>query len=121
MMSALRGDERIGLTGGDQEIDLVHVSDVCRAFEMAGMLLLEDSGPDLQPYYGVSSGRRISVRQLAALLEDVAGKKMNAAWGERPYRKCEVMRLQNGYASLPGWRPMIPLEAGLRALWSSAQ
>ena len=119
LMRALRGCERIGLTFGEQEIDLVHVSDVCRAFEMTADLLHKDSVDDIQPVYGVSSGRRMSIRQLVGVLEEVSGKKLHAAWGERPYRQREVMRLQTGYPFLPGWRPLIPLETGLTALWNS--
>lgn len=119
LMEALRSGERIGLTAGEQQIDLVHVSDICCAFETAGALLFEESVERFQPVYGISSGARISIRQLAALLEGISGRKLCALWGERPYRRGEVMRLQTGYPVLPGWRPLIPLETGLRALWDS--
>lgn len=117
LMKALWNDEQIGLTGGEQEIDLAHVSDVCRAFEAAGTLLLNVKCDDLKPVYGVSSGRRMSIRQLGGILEKVAGRRLRAVWGERPYRKREVMRLQTCYPSLPGWQPLISLETGLQDMW----
>jgi nucleoside-diphosphate-sugar epimerase len=111
LVKALKTGTRIELTPGEQEVDLVHVSDVCRAFVRGHELLREEPGG--LRVYGLSSGRRMTVRGLVELLERITGRKLEAVWGGRPYRRREVMRLQTGYPEMPGWRPAIELETGL--------
>lgn len=117
LVRALKTGARMDLTPGEQEMDLVHVSDVCRAFDRAYELLRD--GPGRGKVYGLSSGRRLTVRGLAELLEKLTGRRLNAVWGGRPYRRREIMRLQTGYPALPGWRPALELETGLLNVYRS--
>jgi len=113
LVKALKTGARMELTPGEQEVDLVHVADVCRAFVQAYELLREGFGQGKELVYGLSSGRRLTVRGLVELLEKLTGRQLKAVWGGRPYRRREVMRLQTGYPALPGWRPVLELETGL--------
>jgi nucleoside-diphosphate-sugar epimerase len=119
LMSALRraavDGSRLTLTDGLQRLDLVHVADIARAFELAAERLLSGAVRGHERYV-VRTGAPVSVRELVALFEKVAGRKLAAEWGVRSYRAREVMRPWPGGDTLPGWRPEIDLDQGIREL-----
>lgn len=102
----------IEMTPGEQIVDLVHVDDVTSAYLRAADLLLESVGAGLQTY-AVSSGERMSLRDLVGLIERVCDLSFSIKWGGKPYRLNEVFNPWLG-ETLPGWRPKIGLAAGLR-------
>jgi nucleoside-diphosphate-sugar epimerase len=114
LLEALRTGEELQMSPGDQELDLVHVDDVCRAFVQAAALL-DAPGQPPSSVYAVSGGERMSLRALVALLGRVAGRPLPIVFGGRPYRPREVMQLWDG-APLPGWAPQVPLAEGFAAL-----
>jgi CDP-3, 6-dideoxy-D-glycero-L-glycero-4-hexulose-4-reductase len=102
--ACMRGEE-IGTTPGEQEIDLVHIDDVCAGIEAAikearawdasqGILVL-----------GLGSGKPIQVKELIARVGAQAGKALRANIGEREYRPREVMRAYRNYRRPAGWTP----------------
>lgn len=107
--------EPLGLSPGDQQIDLVHVSDVVTAFEMAANLLLDD-GSIRFAEYAVTSKKPVSLKQLAQHVEEASGRTLAARWGVRPYRHREVMQSWKGGEWLPGWNPKVSLSEGLRQI-----
>jgi nucleoside-diphosphate-sugar epimerase len=119
LLAALRGAARDGrrlvMSEGEQLLDLVHVRDVVRAFEVAAARLLAGEVVGHERY-GVSSGRVISLRDLVALYARVAGRPLDAQWGGRPYRAREVMKPWTTAPALPGWAPSVVLEAGMAEL-----
>jgi nucleoside-diphosphate-sugar epimerase len=112
--AALEG-VRLSLTDGRQELDLVHVDDIARAFEVAAERLL-DGRVRRHERYVVRSGAPVSIRELVQLFEKAAGRPLEADWGARAYRAREVMRPPAGGETLPGWTPTIELEQGIRGL-----
>jgi nucleoside-diphosphate-sugar epimerase len=111
--AAARG-EALRMSPGEQRLDLVYIDDVVRAFLHAERLL-GAAAPGLTSSYGVSSGRRVTLREVAATYERVTGKQLNIQWGGRPYRAREVMRPWQGDA-LPGWQATTDLETGIRQM-----
>lgn len=101
----------LDLTPGEQCIDLMHVSDVVNAFLYADMLLR--SASQYEDAYSVSSGRLVSIRQLAGLIEEYTGKSINAKWGMRSYPPRQIMKVDMMEPSLPGWVASVPLEKGI--------
>ena len=93
----------------------MHVDDVVRAFLLAGKYLL-DGKYGYCGTYAVSSGRRITLRDLAKLYEIVTNQKLHIIWGGRPYREREVMVPWQKGQRLPGFSPKITLEEGIRRL-----
>lgn len=111
-LAAVDAGEPLGMTPGDQEIDLVHVDDVCQAFLRAFALVSREDAPP-HAVYGVSSGERIRLRELAERIGRVTGGKADFRFGARPYRKHEVMFARRHYEPLPGWKPSVGLDEGL--------
>jgi nucleoside-diphosphate-sugar epimerase len=114
LIDALKSGEPMGMSPGDQLLDLTHVEDICSAFLHAANLLLNHDAPS-HDVYGVSCEERHTLRELVTLFEEIAGKKLPITFGARPYRDREVMEPWQG-PQLPGWHAKISLREGLRRL-----
>lgn len=102
---------RIQMSPGEQMLDLVHVSDVARAFAVAidRVCLLPESTCEA---WAVSSGEPTRLRDVVELWQSVSGRTLDVDWGGRPYRAREVMEPWRGPA-LPGWTPQLTLAQGI--------
>lgn len=103
--------KELDLTPGEQNIDLMHVSDVVNAFLYADKLL--KSASQYEEVYSVSSGRQVSIRQLARLIEEYTGKHINAKWGARSYQPRQIMTMTMTEPKLPNWHASVSLEEGI--------
>ncbi len=115
LLRAAETGEPLAMSPGEQQIDLVHIDDVVQAYTTAAQRLL-DGKVNGHESYGVTSGNPISLKELVALLEKQIGKKINIAWGKRPYRTREVMQLWSREGTIDGWSPKIKLIDRLRQL-----
>src|SRR5690606_6996054 len=89
LIKALDTDEVLNMSPGDQIIDISHVRDVARSFQLAATKLIESPAP-IRMSLAVS-GTRLSVKQLVAAVESVSQQAINVKFGGRPYRFREVM------------------------------
>lgn len=108
-----REGETLAMTPGEQLIDLVYIDDVVEAYALAAERLLSGN-PGKDETFAVSSGRPIRLRELVRLYERVTGCRLNIEWGGRPYRTREIMVPWNKGKPLPGWKPAVSLEEGIR-------
>ena len=115
---ALEGTS-LGMSPGEQLVDLVYIDDVIEAFLMAYQQLADGTQLNAMEEYGVSCGDPLPLRDIAALYAQVSGKPLNIEWGGRPYREREVMVPWQNYRGVPGWRPRVGLAQGL-ALFHNA-
>lgn len=97
-------------TEGHQRLDFVHVEDVVQGFVHAAQL------PAVPGHrrYRLDSGARISLRELGAAIERLAGSRMDIRWGELPYRPGQKMAVLERGERLPGWQARVDLENGIR-------
>jgi nucleoside-diphosphate-sugar epimerase len=107
--------QALAMSPGDQLIDLVYIDDVVEAFVQAALRLLENQVHQNEAY-AVSSGAAIPLRELVELYGRVINKKLPIEWGGRPYRPREVMTPWSAGRTLPGWRPKIGLEEGIKRM-----
>lgn len=112
LKSNLQSQEELKLSPGEQIIDIVHVSDLISAYQ----IVLDSISTYTENYveFGLSGEQRCTLKELVAMIEQLAGKKTNIKWGARPYRDREVMNPWKAYKQLPGWKPKISLEEGLK-------
>lgn len=101
----------LGMSPGEQLVDLVYIDDVLDAFMLAYEQMATQ--PAAMEEYGVSSGAPLPLKELAALYARVSGKPLAIEWGGRPYREREVMLPWHSYRGVPGWRPKVGLAQGL--------
>lgn len=107
--------QALAMSPGEQLIDMVYIDDVVEAFVQAAHLLMENQVVQNEEY-AVSSGDAIPLRQLVELYGRLINKKLPIEWGGRPYRLREVMTPWSTGKTLPGWRPKIGLEEGIKRM-----
>jgi len=112
--------QSLAMSPGEQLIDLVYIDDVVEAFVIAAERLL-DGRLTAQETYAVSSGEPVRLKDLVKTYGLVLGRTLPIEWGGRPYRSREVMVPWNAGAVLPGWRPKVDLEAGIRQMEQAAK
>ncbi len=86
-----KSGKTLDMSPGEQLLDIVHISKVIEEIEKL-ISLLSDNSKDYFPEYVVTSGKHISLRELAAHYERQHNVKLNINWGGRSYRKREVMK-----------------------------
>lgn len=107
-----RENSPLEMSPGEQLIDIVHIDDVVHAFVLAAEQLKSGVAQGHE-CYAVSSGSRISLKELVTLYERVIGKALSIIWGGRKYREREVMLPWENGKKLPGWSVRIGLEEGM--------
>jgi len=105
----------LAMSPGDQLIDLVYIDDIVEAFMIALERLLNG---EVEKYedYAVSSGKPIKLKDLVKAYENVIEKKLPIEWGRRPYRIREVKVPWSKGQGLPGWRPKVRLNEGIKRI-----
>jgi nucleoside-diphosphate-sugar epimerase len=114
LVDALKTGAPLGMSPGEQVLDLTHVDDICSAFLHAANLL-QSREVSRHEVYAVGSEERHALREVVAIFEEVAGKPLPITFGARAYRDREVMEPWQG-PRLPGWHSKISLRDGLRRL-----
>ena len=102
----------MAMSPGEQMIDLVHISDVLRAYTLAAEVLPQQS--EAHTHYGVSSGTPMRLIDLVAAFQNATYTKLPISFGGRPYRPREVMLPWINYLAVPGWRPQVSFEKGIQ-------
>ncbi len=97
--------ENLGMSPGDQIIDISYIDDIIEAYTSMIELLNDD---DKYNYagktYAVSSSERMPLKELAKAYEKATGDTLDITWGERPYRDREVMLPWDKGEAVPGWK-----------------
>lgn len=111
LLRVLRTGETLSMSPGEQVLDMVHVDDVVEAYLSAAAWLMDH--PGARETFAVRSGEIHRLKDIVAILEDVAGRPLAIQWGGRPYRGREVMVPWGNAVTVPGWRARISLRDGL--------
>jgi nucleoside-diphosphate-sugar epimerase len=103
--------EPLPMSSGHQLVDLTHVDDVVAA------LVAVATGPPLGARLVARSGRPLTIRALAALVEQVTGRAIDTRWGQRPARPREMDEDWVVSGADTSWRPQVDLTTGVAQLW----
>ena len=106
-------EQHIAVSPGEQLLDLIHISDVCTAYESAYYALVDDISI-YNETYGVRTGVLHTLKDAISVLEQALGKKLNVDYGLKPYKKREVMKPYEDYKYLPNWKAEISLVEGFK-------
>lgn len=107
--TALTG-EPLRMSPGEQELDLVYISDVLDAYLLAIEGLSEVTKSTC---YSVSNPIRVTLKELVEIYGESVHRPMNVEWGGLPYRPREVFVPWTKYLLPPDWRPKIGLKEGI--------
>jgi nucleoside-diphosphate-sugar epimerase len=99
------------MSSGHQLVDLTHVDDVVAA------LVHVARGAPLGARLVARSGSPLTIRALAALVEQVTGRTIDTRWDERPARPREMEEDWAVPGAATSWRPQVDLTAGVAELW----
>ena len=117
IIESMYSEEPVDMTAGEQVLDFIHVDDVAGFYtyivgHVAEFCCLEKNGEE----FHLGTGRGTSIREVAALVEDIFGRKCNINWGGRPYRDRDTMYAVAPIAKnllLIGWKTTITLRGGI--------
>lgn len=107
----------VDMTAGEQVLDFIHVDDIAGFFTYVvnyrqKFYTLEKNGEE----FHLGTGRGTSIREVAAMMEEIAGKRCNINWGGRPYRDRDTMYAVAPIAKnllLIGWKAKIEIREGI--------
>lgn len=104
-------DKALDVSPGEQYLDLVHISDVCKAY-LSAYKYLSANNQLKNEIYGVCTGQLHTLKQLVMAFEKAIGKPVHINWGAKPYKQREVMNPVTTYKRLPEWKAEILPEEG---------
>lgn len=105
--------EKLGMSAGEQIIDISYIDDVVNAYMRLVALLDEERMPHNGQTYVVSNSERMSLKALSKVYEKVTGTVLNIEWGQRAYREREVMSPYDSGKAVPGWKQQYTLEEAI--------
>lgn len=107
--------EKLGMSPGYQKIDISYIDNVIDAFVQLMKLLSRDDKQKLNgSIFAVSSQKVLTLRKLALLFSQTTQETLAISWGEKDYRPREVMTPWKKGKPVPGWKPKVSLEEGIR-------
>ena len=108
-------NEALDMSPGEQIMDISYINNIIDGYLRMIELLSKDTDRNLKgKSFAISSGNRMTLKELVNMFEKVTGKKLNINWGKRPYRPREVMIPWEKGKAIPGWKPRVSLEEGIR-------
>lgn len=117
----LQSKEVLEMSAGEQVIDISYIDNITDAFITLMNLMHNDTKREhCGKSFVLKSDERLTLKKLAALFESVTEKKLNIVWGKRPYRNREIMTPYEYGISIPGWKPKISLEEGIRIFYKNS-
>lgn len=116
IVESIDAKEPVDMTAGEQVLDFTHVSDlagfyvhILKHFDLFYNL---DNGEE----FHIGTGKGLSIKELAAIVEKVYGRKCNIRWGGRPYRERDTMHAVAPIAknlALVNWKAKVSIEQGI--------
>ena len=107
--------ESLDMSNGEQIIDISFIDDIVSAFILLSKILSQNNSIiNNGDVYAVNADKRYTLKELSKIFEKVTGKQLKINWGKLDYRKREVMVPWKNGKSVPGWKPKINLEEGIK-------
>jgi CDP-3, 6-dideoxy-D-glycero-L-glycero-4-hexulose-4-reductase len=113
IIARLNDGDSIGMSGGEQKMYLCYIEDIVNAYVQA-IHLLHDGKAGTYAKYAVRGEQAYSLKEIVNAYLAATGKTLNISWGERAYRKREIMDPSGWGTVLPGWHIQYPLAEGMR-------
>jgi len=107
--------EHLGMSPGDQIIDISYIEDIAEAYILMIHHLKNDKNFTYTgEVYAVNSSERMPLKELANVYEKATNTVLDITWGERPYREREVMYPWDKGKPIPGWKQNTSLENAIK-------
>lgn len=113
IVDRLKDGDSIGMSGGEQKMYLCYIEDIVNAYVQA-INILKDMKAGEYKKYAVRDKIAYSLKEIINKYLALSGKKIEIRWGEREYRKREIMDPSGWGNVLPGWHIRYPLDKGMK-------
>jgi nucleoside-diphosphate-sugar epimerase len=111
---AVKNHENLGMSGGEQIIDISYIENILDAYMQMIEHLKEDNDFKFKgEVFAISAKERMSLKALAKLYETITKTSVDITWGGRPYREREVMIPWTKGIPVPQWEQKIPLSTAI--------
>ncbi len=120
LLDATFGNQHIEMTEGTQVFDFIHVDDVVDFYcnIVKNRHLIHQGVSE----YHLGTGRGISIRELANIVEKISGIRPNIGWGKKPYRRRDIIHSVAPISDLKrdfNWEASISILEGMKKLIKS--
>ncbi len=110
--------EPLDMSPGEQLIDISYIDDIIDAYVLLTHYLNSSYSEIINgSVFAVKANQRFTLRELASIFEASTGHKLNINWAAKPYRKREVMVPWEKGEVIPGWKPEINIEKGIKQIF----
>ena len=114
LRQAAKFNSILKMSPGYQLVDLVYISDVVHAYDLAIQFAMEmKSGTET---FALSSNQRHTLREVVQIFSEITKVNIQVEWGGLPYREREVMTPWNDFLNLPEWSAKIDLKKGIELM-----
>ena len=105
------------MSPGEQIIDITYIDDIVNAFILLANHL-HTNNPEITngKVFAVKAEIRYSLKELASNFENLIQRNLNIIWGGRPYKEREVMIPWTKGEVVPGWKPQVTLNDGIKLM-----
>jgi nucleoside-diphosphate-sugar epimerase len=107
----------IDMSGGEQLINLVYVTDAVDAILLAYKLM--NKTPRQKMEFFVRAEHAVTLKNLVDLYHKITNRDIKVRWGARKYREREMFHPWIVGDNLPGWVPKVSLLKGIQLLETS--
>ena len=108
IVNDLKDGDMLEMTGGEQRVYMVHISDIISAIKITIELLFREQEGDYQKFF-LRDENPIRLRDLVDLMIRVQNKRVDIEYGAKPYREREIMNPDGIGRVLPDGNPKYPL------------
>lgn len=120
LLKSIKTGENFKMSPGDQEINLINISDVCHAIYSRLNIIGFNSEPE---HFSVFSNETIKLKQLPIIVSSAINEIsfLPRITYNYEYRQREIFKFSPRYPLVPNWTNSISLLDGIRELWSSIE
>ena len=119
---AVQNAENLGMSPGEQVIDISYIDNIVDAYiQMLTQLQADDNYTYAGEVFSVNSEERMSLKDLAKVYEEVTQTTVDITWGGRPYRDREVMLPWTKGKPVPGWKQNISLRDAIATVMNKGK
>lgn len=107
--------ETLDMSPGEQLIDMTYIDNIIAGYLHMITSISKDFKRKLSgKSFTIQSDKRVTLKKLAKIFEKISNTKLNINWGGRPYSDREVMTPWKKGNKIPGFKPAVSLEEGIK-------
>ncbi len=104
----------LNMSQGEQIIDISYIEDIINSYRILIDHLNSNNAEKFKnATFVVSNQKKLSLKELAKLFENITHNKLNINWGGREYRQREVMQPYSLGKAVPKWTQKYSLKDGI--------